>query len=109
MEVKIVSNDNQWVLDTGCGSHICTNMQGLRNSRRLRKGELDLRVRNGARVVALDVESYVLSLPSGLSLILDDCFYVPTITKNIVFVSSLIKKKRFSFNIQQQLLFYCVG
>ena len=44
-----------WVLDTGCGSHICVNVQGLKNSRSLAKGEVDLRVGNGARVAALTV------------------------------------------------------
>ena len=42
IEVNIVSHNNQWVLDTGCGSHICTNVRGLRNSRGLNKGESDL-------------------------------------------------------------------
>ncbi|KAK9689862.1 hypothetical protein RND81_09G086800 [Saponaria officinalis] len=40
-----------WVLDTGCGSHICTNVQGLKRSRKLIKGEVDLHVGNGARFV----------------------------------------------------------
>ena len=39
--------------------------------------ELDLRVRNGASVATLAIESYVLNLPSGLLLNLDDCYYVP--------------------------------
>ena len=43
-------------------------MQGLRNNRRINKGELDLSMGNGVRVVALDVGAYVLNLPSGLLL-----------------------------------------
>ena len=42
IEVNTVSNNNQWVLDTGCGSHKFTNVQGLRNSRQLNKGESNL-------------------------------------------------------------------
>ena len=38
-------------------------MQGLKKSRKLAKGEVDLRVGNGARVVALAVGIYTLSLP----------------------------------------------
>ncbi|KAI5419605.1 hypothetical protein KIW84_043680 [Lathyrus oleraceus] len=45
--------------DTGCGSHICTNVQGLKRSRDLAKGEVDLRVGNGAKVAALAVGTYV--------------------------------------------------
>ena len=43
------------------------------NSKRLNKGDLDLRVGNGARVAALAIGTYVLNLPSGLLLNLDDC------------------------------------
>ncbi|KAK8660946.1 hypothetical protein V6N13_051851 [Hibiscus sabdariffa] len=39
--------------DTGCGSHICTSVQGLHTRRSLAKGDVDLRVGNGARVAAL--------------------------------------------------------
>ena len=92
IEVNTVSYGNLWVLDTGCGSHICTDMQGLRDSRKLTKGEFDLRVGNGARVVAVAIGTYVLNLPSGFCLYLDNCFYVPALTKNIIYVSCLNKK-----------------
>ena len=49
-------------------------------------------MRNGARVVALAVETYVLSLPSGVLLNLEDCYYVPALTKKIVSVLALIIK-----------------
>ena len=44
-------------------------MKGLKNNRQLNKGELDLCVGNGARVVALDIGTYVLTLPIELILI----------------------------------------
>ena len=50
-----LANSTSWVLDTGCGSHLCSNSHGLRRSRKLDKGEMDLRVRNGARIAALAV------------------------------------------------------
>ncbi|KAG8478355.1 hypothetical protein CXB51_028118 [Gossypium anomalum] len=61
-----LSTTAYWVLDTGCGSHICTSVQGLQRSRTLARGDVDLRVGNGARVAALAVGTYTLSLPSGL-------------------------------------------
>ncbi len=76
-----------WVLDTGCGVHICGNVQALRSSRTLAKGELDLRVKNGAKVAALAIGVYSLTLPTGLVLELEDCYYVPTIIRNIISVS----------------------
>ena len=74
IKVNTVSPNNIWVYD----------MQGLRNSRKLTKGESDLRVGNGARVVAIALWTYVLNLNSDLCLNLENCCYVPTLTKNIV-------------------------
>ncbi|KAK8640398.1 hypothetical protein V6N13_008152 [Hibiscus sabdariffa] len=51
--------------------------QGLHMRRNLAKGDVDLRVGNGARVDALAVGTYVLSLPSGLVLNLENCYFVP--------------------------------
>ena len=95
------STSSSWVLDTGCGSHICANVQDLSRSRRLARGEVDLRVGNGARVAALAVGTYVLTLPSGLVLELDNCYFVPTITRNLISVSCL-DKKGFSFIIKDK-------
>ena len=83
-----ISSDT-WVLDTGCGSHICNDIQGLRNRRRLVKGESNLRVGNGAKVAAVAIETYLLKLPTGRVLELDNCFYVPSLIKNIVSISCL--------------------
>ena len=33
-----------------------------------------------------------MTLPSGLILYLEDCYYVPALTKNIIYISSLNKK-----------------
>ena len=92
IEVNTVSHDNLWVLDTSCGSHICTDMQGLRKSKKLNKGDSDLHVGNWVRVVALAIGTYALTLLSGLVLHLDDFYYIPSLTKNTVSASSLNKK-----------------
>src|SRR6187397_2402890 len=90
-----------WVLDTGCGSHLCSNSQGLRNARRLEKGEIELRVGNGARIGAVSVGTLSLSLPTGLVLELDNVYYVPNITKNIISISAL-DAKGFEFRVKDQ-------
>ena len=79
----LTTNATTWVLDTGCGSHIISNVDGLRSRRQLEKGEIDLRVGNGARVVAFTVGDFSLSLPSGLVLELNNCYFVLTITKTL--------------------------
>ena len=75
IEVNLV-DPTSWVLDTGCGSHICTDMSGLKDSRVLANGEVDLRVGNGASVSALSIGTYLLTLPSGLVLELENCYHV---------------------------------
>ena len=84
-----LSVSTSWVLDTGCGSHICSNVQGLRNRRALTKGEVDLRVGNGARVAAIEIGDYSLTLPSGLIIVLTNCYYVPAMSRNIISISCL--------------------
>jgi hypothetical protein len=81
---------SSWVLDTGCRTHICNNMQGLRSRRSLIRGKVDLRVGNGARVAALAEGTYDLTLPNGLILVLNNCCYVPTLSRSIISVSRLI-------------------
>ena len=90
IEVNLSTSDS-WVLDTDFGSHICTNVQGLKRSRILAKGEVDLWVGNGVRVTALVVRSYDITLPSGLVLSLKNCYYVPTMSRNIISISCLDK------------------
>jgi len=90
------------VLDTGCGSHIC-DVQGLRMSRALTKGEVDLQVGNGAKVVALVVGTYVLTLSSNLLIQFENCYYV------LIFVIYCIRQEyyfRFLFGQVWVFVYY---
>ena len=80
-----------WVLDTGCTSHICNDSQRLTSKRKLRKGKVELRMGNDARVAAVGLGVVNLKLPSGDYLSLEVCHYVPSIVKNIISVSCLDK------------------
>ncbi|VFQ91558.1 unnamed protein product [Cuscuta campestris] len=87
-------------------------MQGLKQSRRLARGEIELRVGNGAPVAALAIGTYSLVLPSGLMLELNDCLYVPAISRNIISVSCLDKSgfiisiKDKSLSVYRKIVFY---
>ena len=72
------------ILDNDCGSHICQNIQMIRNSRRLAKDEIILCIKNGAKIPALAVRICTLSLPTELTLELSNYYYIPNITKNII-------------------------
>ena len=77
------------MFDTGCGSHICNDLQGLRKIKRLKQGDLELHVGNGERVAVKAVGEYVLLLPSGLELVLNNVHFIPSLTRNIVSVTAL--------------------
>ena len=53
---------------------------------------MDLRVANGSRVAALAVGLYRLCLPSGMELILDNCYNVPSLSRNIISISCLVEQ-----------------
>jgi hypothetical protein len=92
VEINLSSkNSLAWVLDTGCVSHICISMQGLKNPRRLAKGEVDLRVGNKAKVAALAVGTYEIQLPTGRILELRNCFFVPALSRNLISISALCR------------------
>src|SRR6185312_7485375 len=69
IEINIaLSSSESWVLDTGSMIHTCKSLQGLSETRRFARGELDVRVGNGAKVAVLAVGTYHLSPPFGLVL-----------------------------------------
>ncbi|KAI3685767.1 hypothetical protein L6452_35025 [Arctium lappa] len=108
IEANLSTSYTSWVLDIGCGSHICRNVQELKRTRRLSKGEVDLRVGNGTKVAAIAVGSILLTLPTGLLLELDDCYCVPSISRNLISVSCL-DKKGFSFSIGNKCCSFSFG
>ena len=56
---------------------------------------------NGARVVTLAIGSYDLAFPIGLVINLENIYFVPTISRNIISVSCL-DKIGFSFIIKEK-------
>ncbi|RDX88711.1 hypothetical protein CR513_29656, partial [Mucuna pruriens] len=72
-------------LDIGCRSHICTNVKDLKGSTILAKDEVSLHLGNGTEVATLVVGIYLL-------LKLDNFYFIPTIDRNIIYISCLDKK-----------------
>jgi hypothetical protein len=64
--------------------HTFKSLQGLRKTRTFVKCEMDVCVGNGARVVVIVVSTYNLSLPSRLVLELNNCYCIPSLSKNII-------------------------
>ncbi|GJU93442.1 retrotransposon protein, putative, ty1-copia subclass [Tanacetum coccineum] len=91
IELFSFPKSNTWIYDTGCGTHICNTIQGLRGYRKLNKGALDLYVGNGHSAAVEAIGSFELILPSGMILILDNCHFSPSI-RGIVSLSRLWDK-----------------
>src|SRR4051812_16418431 len=66
-------------------------VSGLQNKRLSRKDEVTMRVGNGCKVNVMSVGILRLSLPSGLILVLNNCYYVPMLSMNIVSGSCLMQ------------------
>ena len=60
-------------------------------SRSVEKGEVDFHVGNNARVTVFNVGTMQLHLPSGFILELNNCYFVPSLSQNIVSPSCLMK------------------
>ncbi|KAJ1277336.1 hypothetical protein BS78_05G286900 [Paspalum vaginatum] len=83
------SSSGSWVFDAGSMIHICKSLQGLSQTRSFARDELDVRVGNGAKVAVLAVGTYRLSLPSGLVMELNNCYFIPALSRNIISSSCL--------------------
>ncbi|GJW06658.1 retrotransposon protein, putative, ty1-copia subclass [Tanacetum coccineum] len=59
------------------------SQNGLRGIRKLNKGALDLYVGNGNRVAVEAIGSFDLILLSGMVLVLDNCHFAPSITREM--------------------------
>ncbi|GKA86616.1 retrotransposon protein, putative, ty1-copia subclass, partial [Tanacetum coccineum] len=63
--------------------------KGLKGSRKLKPRALSLYVGNGQRAAVEAIGTYHLCLPSRLVIVLNNCHYVPSITRGIILVSRL--------------------
>ena len=83
------ARSNTWVFDTGSIAHICNSQEELRNKRRLATDEVTMRVDNGWRVDVVAVGTLPLHLPSGL--VLNKCYFVPSLSVKILSGSCLLQ------------------
>ncbi|KAL0463047.1 UNVERIFIED_CONTAM: Retrovirus-related Pol polyprotein from transposon RE2 [Sesamum latifolium] len=52
IEVNMITNSASWVFYTGCGAHICNDLQMLERSRKLNRDEVVLKLGDGKAVAA---------------------------------------------------------
>ncbi|GJS31430.1 retrotransposon protein, putative, ty1-copia subclass [Tanacetum coccineum] len=111
IELHNTTTLNLWVLDTTCGTHICTVLQGLKESRRLKHGELNLVMGNRKITPVTRIGKYELMLKFGVRIDLNNCCYSSEMTRNIVSFLALFKDGyKFSFdNENRDILVYSNG
>ncbi|KAK4390315.1 hypothetical protein Sango_2094800 [Sesamum angolense] len=84
VKVNMITNSASWVLDTGCGAHICNDLQMLQRSRKLSKDEVVLKLGDGKTVAAEAVGIINLVISDRVRLGLKDCYFVSSMIKNII-------------------------
>ncbi|GJX95458.1 retrotransposon protein, putative, ty1-copia subclass [Tanacetum coccineum] len=90
---------DSWVLDTGCGTHIFTVLKRLKESRRLKHGELNLVMGNRKIMLVTRIGKYELMLKSRVRIDLNNCCYSSKMTRNIISFHALFKDGyKFSFD-----------
>ncbi|GJY13384.1 hypothetical protein Tco_0382693, partial [Tanacetum coccineum] len=70
--------------ETG-GQNVASPFQGLRGAKKLKRGSLYLYVGNGVHAEVEAIGSFDLVLPNGLIIVLDNCHYAPSITRELLF------------------------
>ncbi|KAL0289950.1 UNVERIFIED_CONTAM: hypothetical protein Scaly_2688000 [Sesamum calycinum] len=100
----MVTNSASWVLDTGCGAHICNSLQVLQRSRKLSKDEVVLRLGDGKAVAAEAVGIINLVFSDRVRLELKDCYFVPSVIKNIIYIP-LLDNVGFEFLINKNCFY----
>ena len=81
---------DSWCVDSGTISYICNMSQGFKETRRLKEGEVILKMGTGATVAATAIGTFYLELSSSRTLVLEDCLYVSEVRRNLVSVSKLV-------------------
>jgi hypothetical protein len=64
--------------------HLVPCQAPLKSKRRLARNEVMMRVSNGHRVDILVVDTLHLRLPSKFIIVLNKCYYVPSLSMNII-------------------------
>ena len=86
--MKYVDNSlNSWIVDSGATNHVCS----LKKTKEFQDGELTFRVENGESVSAKAVGEVCLVFNNKF-LILNNVYYVPNISRNIISISQLCEQ-----------------
>ena len=101
----MISSTSSWILDSSSSAHICTSMQGLRKSKRLRKGDMIFLVDNGVKITAEAVGTYPLQLSLEFRLELKDYYFISIASQNLIFIF-VLAQDGFDFNFNKIFILF---
>ena len=95
-------NINTWWIDYGSTIHIANSLQGMENFRKPMGSELSILSNNKMSSHVEAIRTCTLTLSCGFVLVLERTFYVPSFSRNLIYVSRIIPLG-FSFTFQDNV------
>ena len=83
-------SEDSWIIDLGATNHVCSSLQLLTKARKLRAKEFTLLVGNRESVSAEAVGEVRLQF-RNIFLLLDNDYFNPKISRNLISISDLYK------------------
>jgi hypothetical protein len=78
-----------WWIDSGATIHVVNSLQGLSMRKTLRRRERTITVANGEEAEVEAIGELPLEIRNDFTLYLHDVFYVPSMRRNLIYVSCL--------------------
>jgi hypothetical protein len=78
-----------WWIDSGATIYVTNSLQGFHTRRTLRRGERSIRVANGVEAEVEAIGELPLELNNDIILRLHNVLYLPSLSRNSIFVSCL--------------------
>ena len=92
LELNYIDNsDDSWIVDSGATNYVCSSLQMLTKTRKLKPKEFTLRVGNGESVSA-ETMGIACLVFGNKYLLLDNIYFIPNISRNLISVSELHKQ-----------------
>ena len=88
--LAMLSTDT-WCVETRATNHVRNSLRGFQETRQLSNREIYLHMGTGTKVAAVAIGDYYLNFGRDRYLLLKDCLYVPSIRRNLISFSSLVK------------------
>jgi hypothetical protein len=83
-----VSGHNEWILDSACSFHICTNRDWFSSYKPMQKGDV-VRMGDDNPCEIVGIGSVQIKAHDGMTRTLKNMRYIPEMTRNLISISTL--------------------